>query len=180
MNCYQRLLCTAPLLLALAASGCSSPTPPAATGSPGPGAPPVAVSSPAPQTGAIFTAVFGTTVAKKPAGKALAKAKGKTEVTIYLYSFPAQDTWPDAKAYTDDDFFLDVTIKAPKDGEIKPGEFKGEQLSPTLHTKKMNYGFLKDRGAIRITAIEGGKIKGEFDLDDGHVKFKGPFEMDLL
>jgi ABC-type Fe3+-hydroxamate transport system substrate-binding protein len=128
-----------------------------------------------------ITAVFGSTVSKKPAVKALAKKAGEGEISIYMYSFdPKENQWPDGAAYAADDFFLDVTIKAAKSKKIEPGEYKGDQISPTLHTKTTNYGFLKDRGSIVITSMEGGKLKGELKLDDDHVKVLGPIDMDLL
>ncbi|MBI2264699.1 MAG: hypothetical protein HYU64_05950 [Armatimonadetes bacterium] len=129
----------------------------------------------------VLTAVFGSTAAKKSPVKALAKKNGDSELTIYLYSFdPKDNQWPDAAAYAADDFFLDVTIKAEKGKKIEPGEYKNEQISPTLHTKASNYGFLKQRGSILITSVEGGKLKGELNLDDGYTKIMGPIEIDLI
>jgi len=48
----------------------------------------------------VITAVWGTTVTKKPAVKALAKTNGPNQVAFYVYSFPAEETYPDGAAYS--------------------------------------------------------------------------------
>ncbi len=130
--------------------------------------------------GKVITAVWASTVSKKPIVKAMAKKNGVSEVNVYLYSFQAPDQWPSAGAYGKDDFFIDFNIKGVKGKELTIGEYKDAQFTLTVHTKTANYGLLAKRGSIIITQIDSGKLKGEFKVDDGYVKVSGPFEMDLL
>jgi hypothetical protein len=129
----------------------------------------------------LITAVWGTTVAKKPVAKALAKTNGPNQVAFYVYSFPAVDTYPDGAAYKPDDFFLEAAVDAGAGKTIVPGTYSGDQItSLVIHTKEMNVVVGKPTSSIVITQVGNGRIEGEFKIDDGSAKLSGPFEMDLL
>lgn len=168
------------LFLAVSFSGCGSKQNAATQTPETESVKPVGTAKPvAPPTSSI-TAVWGTTVAQKSIAKALAKSNGKNKITLFIYTFPAKEAYPEAAEYGENDFFLEATIKADKGKEITAGNYKGEHLSLMLHTKKSNVIIGTKNSVITISQIGSGKIKGELKLDDGSAKVNGLFDADLF
>lgn len=117
---------------------------------------------------------------RKQIQKKIAKFNSKNEITLFLYTFDTKNLYPDSSLYKKDDYFLEAKVKVEEGKEIKAQEYKGENISATLHTKYSKTKINPQNSTITVEKIGNGVIRGQFNLNDGKIKVIGPFEMDII